>query len=133
MGSVESYGCKHMIATKGVGIGSNRKLTRKLGASAKISLKQLWTSAGVFDHMTVDDNISDMCTPLRSAVWRAEVYRPGDHVVVLVDGSIDTTHPQNWKAVIRQIFMHEFGGHMDLFFEADWYKQRYEEERHVQS
>jgi hypothetical protein len=73
-------------------------------------------------------HISESCTPLRSVVWRGEVYRPGDHVVVLVDGSVDCTHPQNWKAVINCFFMHECNGHMEIFFEAEWYKQRFEED-----
>jgi hypothetical protein len=47
MASVESYGCKQMVMSKGVGIGSNRKITRKLGLSAKLSVKQHWTTVAV--------------------------------------------------------------------------------------
>lgn len=131
--SVESYACKNMVLTKGVGIGSTRKKSRQLGASVKASIKQCWTDAGVLDNWSNTEDMSDSTTPLRAAVWRKEVFRPGDHVVVLVDGSTDATHPQNWKAVIRSIFMHEFMGRMEIFFEAEWYHQKYDlESRHKQ-
>lgn len=67
------------------------------------------------------DILKEQCTPLRAVVWRGDVYRPGDHVVVLLDGSEDATNPLNWKAKVTSFFMHEFKGHMNLFFEAEWY------------
>lgn len=125
MSSVESYRCKQMLLGRGVGIGSNRKLSEKLGTSARISVKQIWLDAGALGGMEDLEEMSDTYIPLRSAVWRGEVFRPGDHVVVLVDGSSDETHPQNWKAVLRKIFVHEFNGRMEILFEADWYRQQY--------
>jgi hypothetical protein len=85
--------------------------------------------SGVLQDINRDEHMSDTCTPLRAVVWRKQVYRPGDHVVVLLDGSTNPTEPSNWKAVIQSIFMHEFMGHMELFFEAIWYKQKCMEDR----
>lgn len=123
--SVESYACKKMVLSKGVEIGSTRKKLMQLGASVKMSIRQCWINVGVIDDLASLEDMSDSITPLRASVWRSQVYRPGDHVVVLLDGSTDATHPQNWKAVIRSIFMHEFMGHMEIFFEAEWYHQKY--------
>jgi hypothetical protein len=45
--SVKSYGCKNMVISKGVGIGSTRKKSQALGTSILTSLKQCWKDAGV--------------------------------------------------------------------------------------
>jgi len=116
--SVESYGCKNMVLSKGVGIGSNRVKMEAMGAHMFTSLKKFWHSEGDLQDIQMSANMSDLCTPLRSVVWRGQVYRPGDHVVVVVDGSNNFTDPSNWKTIIKAIFMHEYNGHMELFFEA---------------
>ncbi|CAM6118115.1 unnamed protein product [Calypogeia fissa] len=125
----EPYGCKNMVMSKGVGIGSTRKKKQALGTSMLTSLKQCWKDAGLLQDSNRDEHMSDTGTPLRAVVWRKQVYRPGDHVVVLLDGSSNPTDVANWKAVIQTIFMHEFMGRMELFFEAIWYKQKRTEDR----
>ncbi|CAM6088558.1 unnamed protein product [Calypogeia fissa] len=127
--SDEPYGCKNMVMSKGVGIGSTRKKKQALGTSMLTSLKQCWKDAGLLQDSNRDEHMSDTCTPLRAVVWRKQVYRPEDHVVVLLDGSSNPTDAANWKAVIQSIFMHEFMGRMELFFEAIWYKQKCTEDR----
>lgn len=122
--SVESYGCKDMVLSKGVGIGSTRRKSQSLGTSILTSLKKCWEGAGVLQDNNHPEHMSDTCTPLRAVVWRKQVYRPGDHVVVLLDNSTNRAAPNNWKAVIQSIFMHELIGRMGLFFEANWYKQK---------
>lgn len=126
---VESDGCKNMVLSKGVGVGSTRKKMEAVGTSTFISLKQYWHNSGLLQNIHMASDMSDLCTPLRSVVWRKQVYRRGDHVVVARDGSTNFTKPSNWKAVIQAIFMHEFMGQMELFFEAAWYKQKYKQDR----
>ena len=127
--SVESYGCKNMVLSKGVGIGSTRKKMEAVKTPIFTSLKQFWHNAGLLQNIHMASDMSDLCTPLRSVVWRKQVYRPGDHVVVAMDGSTNFTEPSNWKAVIQAFFMHEYNGRMELFFEAVWYKQKYRHDR----
>ena len=84
---------------------------------------------GLLQDTDTAEHMSEMCTPLRAVVWRKQVYKPGDNVVVLLDGSTNPTQPSNWKVVIQSLFMHKFMGRMQLFFGAIWYKQKYVEDR----
>ena len=106
--SVESYGCKKMILSKGVGIGSSQKKMEAVGTPTFTSLKQYWHNASLLQDIQMSFDMNDLCTSLRSAVWQKEVYRHGDHVVVAVDGSTNFIDPSNWKAIIKAIFMHEY-------------------------
>ena len=124
--AVECYKCKDMVLAKGVGIGSTRKLTRALDRTMMKSIKQCWKDSGVRSDVDIaHQHMRETCTPLREVVWKRHIYRPGNHVVVLLDGSRDATQPTCWKAVILSIFMHKFDGCMQFFFEGSWYKNKW--------
>lgn len=120
--SVELYVCKEMVLSKGIGVGSSKLRMEDLCSSSKACVTRYWADRGLVTNLN-RDTVSAKVTPLRSVVWKEEVYRPGDHVVVLTDDTDDAYNPVTWKAVVSNFFMHEFMGDMQIFFDALWYSR----------
>lgn len=115
--SIDNYICKEMVLCKGIGIGLSRKKKEELCTSSLKYVSKYWANVGLITNIN-RGNLSTIVTPLQSIVWKEEVYRPGDHVVVLMDECDDAYNPLTWKVVLQHFFMHEFMGNMQFFFEA---------------
>lgn len=102
---MEPYTCKAMILAKKVGIGSLRKKVHELSTSSKHYIFKCWVELGLLTNNN-NDNLTDICTSLRSIVWKVEVYRPEDHVIVLTNSTISPTNGMHELEILHKNSFH---------------------------
>lgn len=121
-GEMQKYGedchCEDLMKMKGMAITRKRRDTRDASVDEIRYAKHFWK----IDH-------EELCvlqvTCYNSVIYKGEVYKVGNDVVVEVDQDHDQPHHTigHWKAHITSFFSMQYKQNWMLFFGAEYYRQ----------
>lgn len=112
--------CVELFKTKGIAITKKRKQYRDPSDEELIYARRFWNTKET-------DGLFEKATAYKKVFFDGEVYTPGDHVVVRADDENPNSCLGHWKAQIKTLFSLQYGGHIMIFFGAEYYKQHIED------